>query len=159
MPGTGDDFLYFGIDSANLSMFFVRVGNDPRRGADDRGAWMQLKRAEGLAWRKLGDEAVVIDLKRRMMYGLNAAAFELWEALEEGLDIRKTSESREVSAFIDDLLAEGLASGGQVSGTEKASESAGGPRLLWKEEVRQFAGGCGFQAGQGGICDSTPMNS
>ncbi len=121
---------------------------------------MQLKRAEGLAWRKLGDETIVINLEKKMMYGLNAEAGELWEALEAGLDLNADSRAADesVTVFISDLLAEGLASGDVPPSTGPVS-SASGPRLLWKEEVQQFAGGCGFQAGQGGICDNAPLSS
>ena len=121
---------------------------------------MRIMRAEGLAWRKLGEETIVINLRKRMMYGLNAEAGKLWEALDPGLDLEAgdAAKNESIAAFISDLVVEGLASGDlTVSGENSSADS--GPKLLWKEEVQQFAGGCAFQSGQGEPCDSAAFTS
>jgi len=123
---------------------------------------MQLRRSEGLAWRKLGDETIIINLRKRMMYGLNSEAGAIWDAMDSGVEIETvlSSGAESVEGFVRDLVAEGLANGPvNLPGRRRPGVSDSGPRVMWKEEVQQFAGGCGFQAGQGGICDNAPLSS
>lgn len=72
-----------------------------------------------MAWRRIDDESVVLDLKTSAYYSLNETASMIWEALGEGLTPRQAGEKlceefdedpaaveRDVSAAVADLLRE-----------------------------------------------------
>src|SRR4051812_30193920 len=43
---------------------------------------MSFRRASHVAWRKIGDETVLIDLKTKKLYGLNPSGGFFWHALD-----------------------------------------------------------------------------
>jgi len=74
-----------------------------------------------IAWRRIGDESVVLDLKSSDYYSLNETAALLWEALGEGLTPEKAVERlceefdaepdavrKDVEAALAELLSERL---------------------------------------------------
>jgi hypothetical protein len=74
-----------------------------------------------IAWRRIGDESVVLNLKSSAYYTLNETAALLWETLGEGLPPHKAVErlcaefdaepaavSRDVEAALAELLNERL---------------------------------------------------
>ena len=74
-----------------------------------------------IAWRRIGDESVVLDLKSSDYYSLNETAALLWETLGEGLTPEKAVERlceefdaepdavrKDVEAALAELLSERL---------------------------------------------------
>lgn len=74
-----------------------------------------------IAWRRIGDESVVLDLKSSAYYSLNETAALLWETLGEGLtplqaverlcsefDEEPDAVRRDVEAVVAELLSERL---------------------------------------------------
>jgi hypothetical protein len=128
---------------------------------------MKVSRAEGLAWRNVDGETVVIHLRRRWIFGLDDAGGELWAALSEPRSLEElrsmVGESPTVidavDRFVADLAGEGLV-------TSEAELAANGddaevvelhpPRILWREELRQFAGQCHLVFGQSHQCNQHP---
>ncbi len=77
--------------------------------------------APDIAWRRIGDESVVLNLKSSAYYSLNETAAVLWETLGEGrtplqaverlcaeFDEDADAVSRDVEAAVAELLSERL---------------------------------------------------
>ena len=132
-------------------------------------------RAAHTAWRRLGDEVVVINLDVSMIYGLDDRGGRLWESIGDGCDVASLAavlvgeaENGDglgaVTRFLAELAAAGLVSGGPtLSGpgrTPKAANSSNvSPRILWREKVQRFGGNCGLRAGQSSTCTARPQMS
>jgi len=79
-----------------------------------------LRAREGLAWQLMGDEAVVVDVDRGQMLGLNRSAARLWrllpaaseedlaQALVAAFETDLDTARRDVHAFVDALAGLGL---------------------------------------------------
>ncbi|MCG6964800.1 MAG: PqqD family protein [Acidobacteria bacterium] len=136
---------------------------------------MRVRRARDVAWRRIDDETLIIQLSRYRMYGLNAAGSRVWEALGEPAEVDRLaaliadgeSDARlrtALSAFLAELTTEGLVEAeGQGSATPPplpaTSEEPLLPRVMWREEVERFAGACAFFPTISVICDQQPYNS
>ncbi|HOW26980.1 MAG TPA: PqqD family protein [Elusimicrobiota bacterium] len=46
---------------------------------------MSWKHAQNVAWRKVEDEVVILDLETSVYYSLNSTASRIWELLGEGM--------------------------------------------------------------------------
>lgn len=114
---------------------------------------MSLERVNHLAWRRILDETVVLDLRRRRVHAVNETAGRILEWLERPRDrkalLARLPESavQEGEEFLERLLEEGLIeeSGEPATALEEARpESEEGssetPRLLWSEELPRLAG-------------------
>ncbi|NOZ79557.1 MAG: PqqD family protein [Acidobacteria bacterium] len=132
----------------------------------------RIRRAEGLAWRNVGGETVIVHLSRKQMYGLNVTAGRVWNALAtpaefEDLERLLLSEAgvgetprSHLAAFLKDLAGEGLIEfEGRLPTDPNTTESAAAPRIEWREEIRQFAGTCALQPGVSDLCNTNPQNS
>ncbi len=133
---------------------------------------MEIKRIQGAAWRKVGDEMVVIHLARHRIFGLDGAAGRIWEALSEPQDM-KTLEAiasegapegadviDAVHLFVADLAEEGLVDvAGELSEASKSDTVVDFPRIEWREELQQFAGQCHLVPGQSHQCNQHPGGS
>jgi len=126
----------------------------------------RLRRAPHVAWRRIGDETVVLDLKAKRAYGLNGPGGTLWQALvgfpDGGLTARAFSPSDpETRAFLAELAGLGLveeeAVGSPDPPTPLSGGSSGAPRVTWSDEIRAFGGTCGHIPGQGGGCNTFPQ--
>lgn len=133
---------------------------------------MKVERKQGLAWRKVGDEMVVIHLARHRIFGLNGTGGRIWEALQETQDIEDlgaiaaeaVDDGSEVidavHRFVGDLVEEDLVDVvGSVPETEGAGNVVGFPRIEWREELQQFAGQCHLVPGQSHQCNQHPGGS
>ncbi len=82
---------------------------------------MPRLKTDRIAWRKVGDDLVVLDLETKTYLATNPAATLLWKALEEGATrghlVRLLTErygigadvaGEDVDAFVDDCQARGL---------------------------------------------------
>ncbi len=133
---------------------------------------MKIERNQGVAWRKVGDEMVVIHLARHRIFGLDGTAGLIWEALSEPRDMKAletiVSESaakgadviNAVHLFVADLADEDLVEVvGQLPDTSKGDTVVDFPRIEWREELQQFAGKCHLIAGQSHQCNQHPGGS
>ena len=132
-------------------------------------------RAEHLAWRKVGDETVVLDLRHKQMYALNPTASFFWHALDgtlSSIDLLRLSGADEVQGmksgldrFFEELLDLGLVKNGPRSDVRKSGvipdppEEISLPEIVWREEMRVAVGiSCSFFPGQAGLCDQAPSS-
>ncbi len=126
---------------------------------------MSYRRAAHVAWRKVGEETVLVDLRRNLIFGLNDAGGALWAGLDEAGDVVPGSHGEAgsaVRAFLAELTAAGLVE--EVAGSRPAAPVApseahpgfGTPVVAWRETLEAVAATCAFHAGQGGLCDPQP---
>jgi len=133
---------------------------------------MKVERIQGVAWRKVGDEMVVIHLARHRIFGLHGTAGRIWEALSEPQDIETLEKIAfegapkgadvidAVHRFVADLADEGLVDvAGQLPGAERDENIVDFPRIEWREELQQFAGMCQHVPGQHPSCNQNPGGS
>ena len=136
---------------------------------------MALRRAAHVAWRRVGDETVLIHLRDKKIYVLNPSGGYFWHNLEgtRGVDdiLGRLSLSEalpenakcNVEAFLEAL------SNADLLDPESAPEGPGAPpvrdypfpgfvppEVVWQEELRNFGVSCAFISGQSGACDLTP---
>lgn len=133
------------------------------------------RRVAHAAWRTIGGEHIVVDLKRLQMYGLNETAAYLWHRLDRTIEPAAVAEElgphgssgsvavEDVSAFCHRLADLGLVDVVQRDDTLDDDPSAPGPappsdpsppEILWQEEVRQGSGSCAFLPAQNPLCTS-----
>jgi len=83
----------------------------------------QIRPNPDVAWRRVEDEVVLVNLKTNRIYNLNRTASRFWELLNEGLqretlerkmleefDVDESHLRREIDALIGELSSEGLVS-------------------------------------------------
>jgi len=119
---------------------------------------MAYRRADHVAWRALGEETVVVDLRSNRMYGLNETGGLVWEALEEndepvalaaslGLSGRELEQAQMlIERFLAELhsadLVEPIATSESTSRHSAPVERVDGPfvppALVFSEEIRNF---------------------
>lgn len=133
---------------------------------------MKVQRAQGLAWRKVGDEMIVIHLANHRIFGLDRSAGHIWEALAEPTDLEAleglvadaTPEAGTVvdavHRFLTDMAGEGLVElEGDLNPAEDNPTVVEFPRIEWREDLQQFAGQCHLVPGQSHQCNQQPGNS
>ncbi len=133
---------------------------------------MKIERNQGVAWRKVGDEMVVIHLARHRIFGLDGTAGRIWEALSEPQDMetleaiacKGAPEGADVidavHLFVADLADEGLVEvAGEMPEAENSDTVVEFPRIEWREELQQFAGQCHLVPGQSFQCNQHPGGS
>jgi hypothetical protein len=130
-------------------------------------------RSAHTAWRRIGEETIVINLATRRMVCLNGPAGAVWDRLEAGADVAALAAALApgapaaalsvASEFVAALQHEGLvesqpapAAGEQTGATGKLPPGFVPPRLTWNEELLRFGGACGKQPGAGGTCIGHP---
>ena len=133
---------------------------------------MKVERIQGVAWRKVGDEMVVIHLARHRIFGLDGIAGRIWEALSEPQDMETleaiVSEGAPEGAdvidavhlFVADLAEEDLVDvAGELPKVFKSDNLVAFPRIECREELQQFAGQCHLVPGQSWQCNQPPGGS
>ena len=116
---------------------------------------MRYQRIKNVAWRRVGEETVIVNLGRRRMLAVNEAGGSVWEALARGASVLPG----EAASFLEDLEAEGVVERlAEEDGTAVPVSPGGAPAVVWREELHHF-GGCSFLPGQGDLCDQNPQNS
>jgi len=133
---------------------------------------MKIERNQGVAWRKVGDEMIVIHLARHRIFGLDGTAGRIWEALSEPQDIETLEKIAfegapkgadiidAVHLFVADLANEDLVDvAGQLPKAERDENIVDFPRIEWREELQQFAGMCQHVPGQHPACNQNPGGS
>lgn len=134
---------------------------------------VEVHRSAHTAWRRLGDEVVVIDLDASMVYGLDDRGGRVWESIGDGCDVASLAavlvgECKNgdglgaVARFLAELAEAGLVSfemalvkdGARPAAPASAQAS---PRILWRERVQRFGGTCGLRPAQGTPCGGKPV--
>lgn len=81
---------------------------------------MALKIADHIAWQRLKDEAVIIDIPARDAVGLNATGLFIWERLEQydkneiakmlagRFLVNREQAERDVASFLDEMTSRGF---------------------------------------------------
>jgi len=136
---------------------------------------MRIQRTQELAWRKVGGETIVIHLGRKMMFGLNPAGGRVWEALENPTSLEaiqaaipaeaaaQETARNAIRAFLADLEGEGLIEAEPPLGPSTLLHDTGPkqvhpPLVVWREEVRRFAGAsCALSPTGTAICAQQPF--
>ena len=136
---------------------------------------MGLRRAAHVAWRRVGDETVLIHLKTKKIYVLNQSAGFFWHQLDgrnasgEMLDEIALAEPlpedarSQLDAFIDKLENADLVEAANGDGS-KPENGANAypldcfvpPDMVWQEELRNFGQSCARDPGESTICNMTP---
>ncbi len=121
---------------------------------------MNLIHARHVAWRKIAEEFIVLDLSKRVMMGLNDSGGELWQQFSQArhvdMDLLKHSPSR---AFVMEMKDRGLLVETETLGDlciwPKSDESAA---VSWQEAMQQVAGTCAFVPAQTPLCNQNPFS-
>ncbi len=127
---------------------------------------MGLRRASHVAWRAVGEETILVDLRNNRIFGLNSSGGAVWAELDEtgatGLDLDgRAAES--VRAFLAELVAAGLVgktSDPRVSDTAAkvpALPESPPPAVAWQEKLESFAGACALLGGNP-LCSPVPTS-
>jgi hypothetical protein len=112
---------------------------------------MTYRRVRNVAWRRIGEDTLLVNLARRRMLAVNGAGGAVWEALARGAAV----SPGEAVAFLADLEAEGVV---ERVATEEAADAVplsggGAPAVVWREELNQLGGACAFHPGEGDLCN------
>jgi hypothetical protein len=135
---------------------------------------MGLRRAAHVAWRRVGDETVLIHLRNKKIYVLNPSGGFFWHGLDgsrgteeflAGLALGKPVPD-DVSARIDSFLrdlkesdlvdAEGAPDEQRAALPEFPLQEFVPPALVWQQELRNFGLSCAFVAGSSDPCNAIP---
>jgi hypothetical protein len=111
---------------------------------------MRFQRVKNVAWRRMGDETVIVNLGRRRMLAVNKAGGDLWDRLAAAAAVAPAD-----AAYVADLEAEGVVE--QVEGDEPGAPSpgsaAGAPAVLWRETLSHFGGACALMPAESETCN------
>jgi hypothetical protein len=135
---------------------------------------MGLRRAAHVAWRRVGDETVLIHLRNKKIYVLNPSGGFFWHGLdgargtEEFLqnltfqDPLPDGASGRIEAFLQDLREADLVEGEGIREETPSSlpefplPTFAPPELVWQQELRNFGQSCAFISGASAACDAVP---
>jgi hypothetical protein len=139
---------------------------------------MEVRLAEHVAWREINGETFIIDLRTKMMYGLNATAGRVWKAIDDerqaddiarDLTVHASGNGshewarQAVGSFFHELLELGLVTGeqeepGVATAQDPAHAGLAAPQVVWREELRAFGFSCAFQPGTSPACNQVPQS-
>jgi hypothetical protein len=130
-----------------------------------------MQRAAHTAWRQLGEETVVVNLRDRRIVGLAPVGGWIWslldgrtlEELEAELGALPGADEGAAAAlggFLAELEALGLVdrntlAAGPCRPTQQPERYAV-PQVRWSEPLEQAAASCGFISGQTPLCTQVP---
>ena len=139
---------------------------------------MRLRRAGHVAWRRVGDETVLIHLQKKRIYVLNPSGGFFWHQLDGSRDesallgaLALESSDQGDAAHRVESFFERLREADRVetpADEESAAPTPEGPipdypfdhfvppELVWQEEIRNFGASCAFVSGASGACDQIP---
>jgi hypothetical protein len=136
---------------------------------------MGLRRAAHVAWRRVGEETVLIHLRDKKIYVLNPSGGFFWH----GLDGSRETEQFLFSLSSKDRLPEGASDWieaffGELRKADLVEVDSGSmarnagalpefplaafvpPELIWQQELRNFGASCSFLPGESEPCSSVP---
>ena len=135
---------------------------------------MGLRRATHVAWRRVGDETVLIHLETKRIYVLNPSGGFFWHSLD---GVRGTDELLDSTAIAElpvsavkalDRFWEELADADLVERNQPSASPSDGvtrdyplsrfdpPELVWQEQLRNFGQSCARDSGTTPVCDAAP---
>jgi hypothetical protein len=135
---------------------------------------MGLRRAAHVAWRRVGDETVLIHLRNKKIFVLNPSGGFFWHGLdgargtEEFLESLSLDDSLpddasgRIETFLQNLQeadlvdAQGTQDEGAASLPKFPLPTFVPPELVWQQELRNFGQSCAFISGSSPACDSIP---
>jgi hypothetical protein len=144
-------------------------------GYEGRFMVTDFKRSAQTAWRRIGNETIVVNLRTRRMVSLNAPGGAIWECLGVEVDLMALARAVApdcpaavpiIEEFMASLAREGLVDG--ANGEDACHRHGYGgavppglvvPRITWNEELLRFGGACGKLPAQGAGCLASPRNS
>lgn len=122
---------------------------------------MTYRRVAHVAWRRLGPETVVLDLRSKRVYAFNESGGTLWHALLEG-GAAVAAQRPGDEEFLAELVRLGLADQAEPGSGCSAPDSDGAviahaepPRVIWQDDIRSFGISCLQTPIQGG-CQARP---
>ena len=125
-------------------------------------------RAPHVAWRRIGEETVVLDLKEHRLVALNPVGGRLWHHLDAPRGVEQLGGPAGIGAFLEELAEMGLLERTECGPSPANDDSADGgaepdgvPAILWQEPIQnaaQTGTGCAFISGQNAICNSVPFS-
>lgn len=126
------------------------------------------ERPDHVAWRCLGEETVLVDLRANTIVALNASGGLIWAALSEPLGVDALveltgSEAGAVACFLGDMVRRGLLTpvagrGVSASAASGLGPGSGPPAVIWTEELHSFAAAsCALLPDQSDICNQVPQ--
>lgn len=137
---------------------------------------MGLRRAAHVAWRRVGDETVLIHLKTKKIFVLNPSAGFFWHSLDGARGTREMLDGLErvplelpgdatqtLDGFLEKLESADLVEAASTSSPEP-SKKAGGyplpsfvpPEMVWQEQLKNFGQSCARDPGEMPTCDAAP---
>jgi hypothetical protein len=122
------------------------------------GGTAAYRRVDHVAWRRIGRETVVLDLKNKRVYAFNEAGGDVWHTLApEGSAVAATGT--ETAAFLAELATHGViepaTGGGTVVPVGAVPQVGEAPRVIAHDDVRSFGVSCLQTPIQGG-CQARP---
>ncbi len=135
---------------------------------------MGLRRAAHVAWRRVGEETVLIHLRNKKIYVLNPSGGFFWHGLdgsrgtEEFLhgvsrgDALAENAPEKVEAFLRDLKDADLVETGDALSEQRGTlpefplPAFVPPELVWQQELRNFGQSCAFISGANETCNAVP---
>lgn len=136
---------------------------------------MALRRATHVAWRRVGDETVLIHLKTKKIYVLNPSGGFFWHSLDGGRGSRDLLDgltlsdplpgdaSTRLDAFFEQLEIADLVEAAKASDPPPPRTDNGyplpgfiPPEMVWQEQLRNFGQSCARDPGEMPTCDAAP---
>lgn len=138
-------------------------GREPQQASS-----LVYERANHVAWRCLGEETIVVDLRANTIVALNASGGLIWAALSEPLALENlveltASEAGAVEFFLVDMVRRGLLApvagrGVAASAPPGVGAGSGPPAVIWTEKLHSFAAAsCAQLPDQSDICNQVPQ--
>ncbi len=142
---------------------------------------MGLRRAAHVAWRRVGDETVLIHLKTKKIHVLNPSGGFFWHSLDgaresheflDGLSLEEPlpgDAAKQLDGFFDQLKNTDLVEAAHAS-SETASKGSKGskdgneyplpsfvpPEMVWQEQLRNFGQSCANMGFETLACEQSP---
>ncbi len=135
---------------------------------------MGLRRAAHVAWRRVGDETILIHLRNKRIFVLNPSGGFFWHGLDgargpdeflESLtldDPIPDGASGRIEAFLQNLREADLVEAAGPPDKAPASlpefplPTFVPPELVWQQELRNFGQSCAFISGSTEACNASP---
>ena len=131
-----------------------------------------------MAWRRVGDETVLIHLATKRIYVLNPSGGFFWHSLDgaresreflDGLSLEEPlpgDAAKQLDVFFDQLESADLVDAAHASSETSSKGSKGGngyplpsfvpPEMVWQELLRNFGQSCANIGGQSDPCTAAP---
>jgi hypothetical protein len=142
---------------------------------------MALRRASHVAWRRVGDETVLIHLKTKKIYVLNPSGGFFWHGLDGGRGSRALLDelaladplpgdaNAALDSFFDLLETADLVEAAEANEPSQPTKQVRQesdktypltsfipPEMVWQEQLRNFGQSCARDPGEMPTCDTAP---